>query len=281
MKTFVAALKPHVLYDEQESRYPDGKSKDVDVGKNPILVQVPISDTKVVNEHNVEGLSVLCEYDAIETMLQFNANLKIMCSLPEHSVRIRALTRNNNQRSLGAVIPQKIGILIAFQGERCYRSFQKKLYLGTPKYMKMQYYLLSLLAGVAVAIQTGVNSQLRQDTNNPIFTALLSFSTGTVALIILYFIFFRQSPAFPQGYSFEWWKFTGGLCGVLYITAVVIAAPRIGAANALGLIVIGQFSAAIIIDHFGWMGMPMKPITFYRIGGIVLLLAGAYLIQKN
>lgn len=147
--------------------------------------------------------------------------------------------------------------------------------------MKMQYYLLSLLAGIAVAVQTGVNSQLRYDTNNPILTALISFATGTVALVILYFIFFRQSPAFPQDYTFAWWKFIGGLCGVLYITAVVIAAPRIGAANALGFIVVGQFTAAIIIDHFGWMGMPIKPISFYRLGGIALLMIGVYLIQKN
>jgi transporter family-2 protein len=147
--------------------------------------------------------------------------------------------------------------------------------------MKMQYYLLSLLCGIAVAIQTGVNSQLRHDTNNPIFTALISFGVGTVALIILYFVFFRQSPAFPQGYSFEWWKFTGGLMGVLYITGVVIAAPRIGAANALGFIVAGQFIAALVIDHYGWMGLPIKSISWYRVSGIALLLAGVYLIQKN
>jgi transporter family-2 protein len=147
--------------------------------------------------------------------------------------------------------------------------------------MKMQYYFLSLLAGISIAIQTGVNSQLRHDTNSPVFTALISFTTGTVALLLLYFLFYRQSPAFPQGYNFEWWKFTGGLCGVLYITVVVIAAPRIGAANALGLIVLGQFAGAIVIDHFGWMGMPLKSISWSRIGGIALLMAGAYLIQKN
>jgi transporter family-2 protein len=147
--------------------------------------------------------------------------------------------------------------------------------------MKMQYYLLSLLCGIAVAIQTGVNSQLRHDTNNPIFTALISFTIGTVALIFLYFVFFRQSPAFPQGYTFQWWKFTGGLMGVLYITGVVIAAPRIGAANALGFIVAGQFIAAIIIDHFGLMDMPLKAISWTRLSGIVLLLAGVYLIQRK
>jgi transporter family-2 protein len=143
------------------------------------------------------------------------------------------------------------------------------------------YYVLSLMAGVAVAFQTGVNSQLRTDTGNPIFTALISFTVGTVALLILYFGFFNRSPAFPQGYGFEWWKFTGGLLGVLYVTAVVIAAPRIGAANALGFIVAGQFIAAIVIDHYGWMGLPVKAISWYRISGIVFLLAGVYLIQKN
>jgi bacterial/archaeal transporter family-2 protein len=147
--------------------------------------------------------------------------------------------------------------------------------------MKIQFYLLSILAGIAVAFQTGVNSQLRTDTNNPVLTALISFLVGTVALVIIYFAFFRQSPAFPDGYSFTWWKFTGGLLGVLYVTGVVIAAPRIGAANALAFIVGGQFVAAIIIDHFGWMNLPVNSISPYRVGGILLLLAGIYLIQKK
>lgn len=147
--------------------------------------------------------------------------------------------------------------------------------------MKFQYYLLSILAGVAVAFQTGVNSQLRTDTNNPVLTALISFLVGTVALIILYFVFFRQTPTFPSAYSFSWWKFTGGLLGVFYVTGVVIAAPRIGAANALAFIVAGQFIAAIIIDHFGWMNLPIKSISLYRVAGIALLLAGVYLIQKK
>ena len=147
--------------------------------------------------------------------------------------------------------------------------------------MKFQYYLISILAGVAVAFQTGVNSQLRTDTNNPVLTALISFGVGTIALLVLYFTIFRQTPTFPHHYTYEWWKFTGGLLGVLYVTGVVIAAPRIGAANALAFIVGGQFVAAIIIDHFGFMNLPVTPVSWYRISGIVLLLLGVYLIQKK
>jgi len=118
--------------------------------------------------------------------------------------------------------------------------------------MKIYYYLISILAGVAVAFQTGVNAQLRTDTNNAVLTALISFAVGSIALLILYVTFFRQSPVFPQEYSFAWWKFTGGLLGAVYVTGVVLAAPRIGAANALAFIVGGQFIMAIIIDQL-WM----------------------------
>jgi bacterial/archaeal transporter family-2 protein len=147
--------------------------------------------------------------------------------------------------------------------------------------MKNYFYLLSLLAGVAVAIQTGVNSQLRNDTNNPVLTALISFGVGTVALTIIYFCFFKVNPVFPTDFKFTWWKFTGGLLGVVYVTAVVIAAPRIGAANALGFIVAGQFVAAVIIDHFGLLGMQVNTITWWRMLGIVILICGVYLIQKK
>ena len=147
--------------------------------------------------------------------------------------------------------------------------------------MKNYFYLLSLLAGLAVAIQTGVNSQLRQDTNSPVLTALISFVTGTIALTLLYFLFFKKAPIFPAGFEFTWWKFTGGLLGVVYVTIIVIAAPKIGAANALGFIVAGQFIAATIIDHFGLLGMPVNPISVPRILGIVVLICGVYLIQRK
>ena len=147
--------------------------------------------------------------------------------------------------------------------------------------MKIVYFLISIAAGVGVAFQTGVNSQLRTDTNNPVLTALISFAVGTVALLVLYFAFFRQTPTFPGTFDFEWWKFIGGLLGVVYVTAVVIAAPKIGAANSLAFVVAGQFVAAIIIDHYGWMRLPVTPVSAYRIAGIILLLAGVYLIQKK
>ncbi len=99
--------------------------------------------------------------------------------------------------------------------------------------------------------------------------------------LTIYFSFFKVNPVFPVNFEFTWWKFTGGLLGVVYVTAVVIAAPRIGAANALGFIVAGQFVAAMVIDHFGLLGLPVNTISWWRVWGIVILICGVYLIQKK
>ncbi|GAB2534615.1 DMT family transporter [Rufibacter soli] len=146
---------------------------------------------------------------------------------------------------------------------------------------KELYYLLALLAGVAVAIQAGVNSELKLAVGNPIITALFSFCIGTLILGTVVLVSYRQEfPSLQQMQGISAWKWTGGLLGVLYVTAVILAAPRIGAANTLGIIVAGQLLMAIVLDHFGWLGFPVQPINWSKVLGVVLLLAGVFLLRK-
>jgi transporter family-2 protein len=137
------------------------------------------------------------------------------------------------------------------------------------------------MAGLAVAIQSGVNAQLRLAVGSPIITAMFSFLVGTIILVtyvLLTSTHLLPSPKLIAGIS--WWKWIGGAMGVFYITSVVIVAPRIGAASTFGFIVAGQLIFAIIFDHFGIIGFPHHPVSFLRIGGVILLILGVYLIQK-
>ncbi|MBB6610851.1 DMT family transporter [Pontibacter sp. Tf4] len=146
--------------------------------------------------------------------------------------------------------------------------------------MKELYLFLALLAGLAVVVQTGVNSQLNFLTNNPVFTALISFVVGTLG-ILLYLLFTdRNALLQPTGFKGQWWLYVGGLLGAFYITAVVIVAPRLGAATTIGLIVASQLIFAVIFDHFGWLGFPVKEVSLIRIVGVILLIAGVFLIRK-
>ena len=54
--------------------------------------------------------------------------------------------------------------------------------------MKILFYLLPVFAGIAITIQSGINSQLRTAIQHPLMAAFISFVVGTIALAILLLI---------------------------------------------------------------------------------------------
>lgn len=148
--------------------------------------------------------------------------------------------------------------------------------------MNLFYFLLVFIAGIGVTLQLGVNSQLRQVVGSPVLSALVSFLVGTSALLVYVLATARNTlPALETFRGIAWWKYAGGMLGAFYITTVIIAAPRIGAANVLALIVAGQLLAALACDHFGWIGFTVQPVTIYRVLGALLIMAGVLLMQRK
>jgi transporter family-2 protein len=77
---------------------------------------------------------------------------------------------------------------------------------------------------------------------------------------------------FPSGAS--WTLYLGGLFGFAIIASLAFVFPKIGAAYAVSLMVGGQCVAALVIDHFGLMGMQRDPVTIQRVIGLILVAAG-------
>ena len=147
--------------------------------------------------------------------------------------------------------------------------------------MKALFYILPILVGVAISIQSGVNSQLRVALNNPLLAAFVSFVTGTIALAIL-LLFSKQSyPALSVFSTIEWYKLTGGLLGVFVVTVVLLSVQQIGAGNMFVLIIAGQLLTAVLLDHYGLLGLKTSPMNLQKIGGVLLLITGAYLVTKK
>jgi len=63
------------------------------------------------------------------------------------------------------------------------------------------------------------------------------------------------------------------------VTSAVVLTPQIGAAAVMGLAVTGQLLAGLVVDKTGFLGAPMHEITLGRVGGAVLLVAGAVMIR--
>jgi bacterial/archaeal transporter family-2 protein len=43
----------------------------------------------------------------------------------------------------------------------------------------------------------------------------------------------------------------------------------------------GQLGVAIVIDHYGWLGVERSPVTLVKVVGLVLLALGTWLVIRE
>jgi transporter family-2 protein len=144
----------------------------------------------------------------------------------------------------------------------------------------MGYFILAFVAGLALTIQVGINSTLRRGLGNPTTATLVSFLVGTVGLALFLLLTRATLPTKAAIASVPTWAWFGGLVGAFYVATTVIVGPRLGSATLLALVVLGQLLAALVIDHYGWIGFPEHPISTLRIVGAILLFGGVLLIVR-
>ena len=142
--------------------------------------------------------------------------------------------------------------------------------------MSVLFAALALLAGVATTLQASANAGLSQRVG---LAAALVLNTLIVLAGTLVFFVARGPHAnfFPAGTP--WALYIGGACGFVIILCLALVFPKIGAAWAIALVVLGQSAAALAIDHFGLLGMPKDPITLPRFAGLALLALGVTLVR--
>jgi transporter family-2 protein len=145
-------------------------------------------------------------------------------------------------------------------------------------FMKLIFAALAVAAGVAVAFQGATNQGLLKSAG--IGPALV---VNTVIVLIgatgLWLATGAKATFFPAGAS--WKLYLGGVFGFIIIASAVLVFPRLGAAYAIALMVCGQCLAAMIIDHYGLMGMEKSPVTLQRIIGVVLVAVGVAVFQLS
>jgi bacterial/archaeal transporter family-2 protein len=141
---------------------------------------------------------------------------------------------------------------------------------------------LAVVAGAALPLQGAINAQLRADLDAPIAAGAVSFVVATVGMAVLLAAVLAVSSAPPPRLEplrrLPWWGWLGGLVGASYVTSVFLLIPEIGTAPTIALTVAGQQVASVLVDRFGLLRLPQRPVTPARLAGVGLLLAGVLLI---
>jgi transporter family-2 protein len=138
--------------------------------------------------------------------------------------------------------------------------------------------VLAALSGAAMAFQGTVNSQLAQK------TSLLS-STLTVHIIgtlaAAFTIIIWKTPIFAHKWmQIPWYLYIGGLLSVAIVALVALSISKIGVCNATTAIIVGQVGIAVLIDHFGLLGVQRIAWNPWQILGLALFAVGAKLLFR-
>ncbi|RLL36031.1 DMT family transporter [Acinetobacter cumulans] len=152
--------------------------------------------------------------------------------------------------------------------------------------MKISSHLLYLLPlamgiGIAMSIQTAINSQLREYLYSPLQAALLSFLIGTIVLAVLVFFQPVEKPSLETLLQIPWFLWLGGCLGVYAISISIYTAPKLGFLSLSGLIIFGQIAISMFIDQYGLLGNEKTPIHWQRLlGGVVIFIGVLLTLQR-
>ena len=137
------------------------------------------------------------------------------------------------------------------------------------------YLIIALAAGVALASQSAINTQLAKAmSGEAVIATFISFAVGTIVLFFIAWVKTDLWGNLSTVPSQPWWKLIGGILGAVVVFTTVLLAPKLGITAMLFFIIVGQLITATTIDHFGLIGMPIREVNITKFIGLIIVAFG-------
>jgi transporter family-2 protein len=137
---------------------------------------------------------------------------------------------------------------------------------------------LGIVAGGMITLQSALNANLGRRAGQ--FGSVLVLTFVSIAVLAALVALFPETANFrdlPRGRQI--YLYLGGVLGVAILAAPIYLVPRIGATSTLTALVVGQLALALVVDHFGFLGVPQAEFTPLKLLGFGLLVLGTLLIR--
>ena len=137
------------------------------------------------------------------------------------------------------------------------------------------YLIIALVAVVALATQSAINTQLAKAmSGEAVIATFISFAVGTIVLFFIAWVKTDLWGNLSTVPSQPWWKLIGGILGAVVVFTTVLLAPKLGITAMLFFIIVGQLITAATIDHFGLIGMPIREVNITKFIGLIIVAFG-------
>src|SRR5512142_21495 len=137
--------------------------------------------------------------------------------------------------------------------------------------------LIGTLGGISVGLQGPIAAQMGKRVGSAASSFVVHVSGAFLSGALL---LARGGEDIRNWRSLSWYMLASGFFGVVLYLTINHTMPRLGATTALSLIIIGQLAMGVLVDHFGLFGTAVRPLDLWRAAGLVLLMAGGYLVVR-
>ncbi|MAV54452.1 MAG: hypothetical protein CMJ28_00680 [Phycisphaerae bacterium] len=137
------------------------------------------------------------------------------------------------------------------------------------------------IAGMLQPVQSGMNAELSRHAAAPLTAATWNMLIGFVVVALICVISGAPVPGVSLLRSAPIWSLWGGLCGAVIVFTMLFNAPILGAVLLLSCFLLGQLTSSSLLDQFGTLGFPKRPITEQRLVGLAFVVVGVALLLRT
>lgn len=105
---------------------------------------------------------------------------------------------------------------------------------------------LPVIAGLSTSWQQAANGRVRVYSQSVLATTFWNFCVGTAVLVVLLLVQ-HLSEAWPTAMPSDWWLYTGGPIGIVFIATAAVLVRRTGVLLMSLLLTLGQLGAALAL----------------------------------
>ena len=140
---------------------------------------------------------------------------------------------------------------------------------------------LVLAAGVGLSstMQAAINSKLGQSLGHSFYGAAACYGVGMSVVWAATHLHSRTNaiPVLEFGKEEpQWYELCGGVCGAVYMMIAMFAVTSLGVELFFSLVVVGQLTASLTLDHVGFLGLPVSRATKTKLASLMVALLGVF-----
>lgn len=139
---------------------------------------------------------------------------------------------------------------------------------------------LMVAAGVGIPLLAALNASLGLRIGSPVAAGVVLFAVAFLSALAVLLVTGGQG-ALGRVAGQPPVLFLGGCLVAFYVLSITFAAPRMGLANAILFVLLGQLVSSAVIDATGVMGLAARSVSPTRVLGLGIMAVGVIISQRG